>query len=68
MDDAVSLAKEVSGLKAARVIIYHRPGAYKNNIYSQLGTPGIGSFNLINVDLKTLVKSGAPSFMYLWSP
>lgn len=68
LDDAVSLAKEVSGLKAARVIIYHRPGAYKNNIYSQLGTPGIGSFNLINVDLKTLVKSGAPSFMYLWSP
>ena len=68
LDDAVSLAKEASGLMAARVIIYHRPGAYKNNIYSQLGTPGIGSFNLINVDLKTLVKSGAPSFMYLWSP
>ncbi len=68
LDDAVSLAKEASGLTAARVIIYHRPGAYKNNIYSQLGAPGIGSLNLINVDLKTFVKSGAPSFMYLWSP
>ena len=68
LDDAVSLAKEASGLTAARVIIYHRPGTYKNNLYSQLNAPGFGSFNLINVDLKTLVKSGAPSFMYLWSP
>ncbi|MBF8276527.1 MAG: sppA [Candidatus Brocadiaceae bacterium] len=70
LDDAVSLAKEAAGLTAARVIIYHRPGAYKNNIYSQLGATGTGieSFNLINVDLKTFVKSGAPSFMYLWSP
>lgn len=68
LDDAVSLAKEASGLTAARVIMYHRPGTYKNNLYSQLNAPGFGSFNLINVDLKTLVKSGAPSFMYLWSP
>lgn len=68
LDDAVSLAKEESGLTTARVILYHRPGAYKNNIYSQLNSPGFGSFNLINVDLKAFVKSGAPSFMYLWSP
>ena len=70
LDDAVSLAKEAAGLTAARVIIYYRPGAYKNNIYSQLGATGagIGALNLINVDLKTFVKSGAPSFMYLWSP
>jgi len=68
LDDAISLAKEESGLTTARVVIYHRPGTYKNNIYSQLSAPGFGSFNLINVDLKAFVKSGAPSFMYLWTP
>ncbi|MCF6150085.1 MAG: signal peptide peptidase SppA [Candidatus Kuenenia sp.] len=68
LDDAISIAKKESGLEEARVILYHRPGDYKNNIYSQLGNSGIGAINLLNVDLKTFIHSGAPSFMYLWMP
>ncbi len=68
LDDAVALAQKEAGLAKARVVMYHRPGAYKNNIYSQLGNPGIGSVNIFNFDLKTFARSGTPSFMYLWSP
>lgn len=68
LDEAVSLAKKESGLTGARVVIYHRPGVYKNNIYSQFSNAGFGTINLLNIDLKTFVRSGTPSFMYLWAP
>ncbi len=68
LDEAIELAKKESGLTKARVVIYHRPGTYKNNIYSQLSSPGFGTINLLNIDLKTFVRSGTPSFMYLWAP
>lgn len=66
LDDAISLAKKEAELTEARVVIYHRPGAYKNNIYSKLA--GSHAINLVNIDLRTFVKSGTPSFMYLWAP
>lgn len=68
LDEAISLAKQESGLTGARVVIYHRPRVYKNNIYSQLGNAGFGAINLLNIDLKTFIHSGSPSFMYLWAP
>jgi len=68
LDEAVSVAKKETGLTKARVVIYHRPGTYKNNIYSQLSNSGFGTINLLNIDLKTFIKSGTPSFMYLWAP
>lgn len=68
LDEAITLAKQEAGLPTARVIIYHRPGAYKNNIYSQLSSSGFSTINLLNIDLKTFVRSGTPSFMYLWAP
>ncbi|WKZ18680.1 MAG: signal peptide peptidase SppA [Candidatus Jettenia sp. CY-1] len=66
LDDAILLAKKEAELTEARVVIYHRPGAYKNNIYSKLAGPH--AINLVNFDLRTFVKSGTPSFMYLWAP
>jgi protease-4 len=68
LDEAILLAKEESRLTKARVVLYHRPGVYKNNIYSQLGGSGFGIVNLLNIDLKSFVNSGTPSFMYLWVP
>ena len=68
LDEAILLAKEETGLTKARVVIYHRPGIYKNNIYSQLGSSGFGTINLLNIDLKSFVNSGTPLFMYLWAP
>ena len=68
LDEAILLSKKVSGLTKARVVTYHRPGTYRNNIYSQLGSSGFSAFNLLNIDLKSFVHSGTPSFMYLWAP
>ena len=68
LDEAILLAKEESGLTKARVVTYHRPGSYRNNIYSQLSSSGFGTVNLLNIDLKSFVNSGTPSFMYLWAP
>ncbi len=68
LDEAILMAKEAAGLTEARVVIYHRPGAYKNNIYSHLSSAGFGTINLLNFDLKSFVNSGTPSFMYLWAP
>ena len=68
LDETIAQAKKDAGLEEARVVIYHRPGTYKNNIYSQLTSSSFGAINLLNIDLKTFVRSGTPSFMYLWAP
>lgn len=68
LDEAILLAKEEAKLTEARIVIYHRPGTYRNNIYSQLSSTGFGTINLLNIDLKSFVHSGTPSFMYLWAP
>ncbi|MDR4509842.1 MAG: signal peptide peptidase SppA [Candidatus Brocadiaceae bacterium] len=68
LDEAISLTKKEAGLSDARVIVYHRPGVYKNNMYSQLRNTGIGTINLFNIDIKTFVNPGTPMFLYLWAP
>ncbi|MBI1987359.1 MAG: signal peptide peptidase SppA [Nitrospinae bacterium] len=40
LDEAIDLAKKEAGLQKARVVAYHRPGEYLNNIYSM--APGGG--------------------------
>jgi protease-4 len=62
LDDAVSLAKRKAGISKARVIIYHRPIAYKNNIYSQ------SSINVFNFGESGLLEYLPIRFMYLWNP
>lgn len=69
LDDAIVLAKQEVNVEKARVVIYHRPGAYKNNVYSRLGgLGGPNAINLVNIDLRTFIRAGTPSFMYLWAP
>ena len=68
LDETIAQAKKDAGIEEARVVIYHRPGTYKNNIYSQLSSSSFGAINLLNIDLKTFIRSGTPSFMYLWTP
>ncbi len=68
LDETIAQAKKDAGIEEARVVIYHRPGTYKNNIYSQLSSSSFGAINLLNIDLKTFARSGTPSFMYLWAP
>ncbi len=68
LEDAIQLARELSGLKQARVVTYQRPGGYRNNIYSAAPDGGGMTVNLVNLDLSALARAGTPQFMYLWAP
>jgi protease-4 len=60
-DQAFERAKELAGLKEARLVLYHRPGAYRPNFYAaSKAWPGAGPA------LTGLTRG--PHFMYLWQP
>ncbi len=62
LDDAINTAKERAGLKEARVVTYHRPDAYKNNIYSQ------ATVNIFGLGEQEFSAHQPLRFMYLWNP
>ncbi len=67
LDDAIAAAKQIAGIADARVVVYARPGTYKNNIYSEF--QGQGSLEaLAHLDVMGLVRGGSPQFLYLWMP
>lgn len=68
LDDAIELAKAESGLMQARVVLYYRPGAYKDNVYSRMPSDMPPTVNIVNVDVRSFVQPGVPRFMYLWAP
>ena len=68
VDDAVDLAKKAAGLSEARVVMYRRPGEYRNNIYSKVMAGGEWPGGFPTLDLLAMVRGGPPQFMYLWMP
>lgn len=68
LDDAIESVKKKAGLAEARIVTYRRPGEYQNNVYSRLVAPAPSLANLANIDLLSVVRGGAPQFMYLWMP
>ncbi|HEY3197123.1 MAG TPA: signal peptide peptidase SppA [Nitrospirales bacterium] len=67
LDDGIAVAKKLAGLSQAKVVMYARPDAYRNNIYSLTG--GTGSLEaLARLDLMNLVHGASPQFLYLWMP
>ena len=68
LDDAIELVKKRAGIDKARVIIYHRPYSYKNNIYSRMTGSDFKNINLVNLDLGNLLDDMGLRFMYLWLP
>lgn len=62
LDDTIQLAKSAAGLDKARVISYHRPMEYKNNIYSQ------ANISILGMGEKDIVEQLPVQFMYLWHP
>ncbi|MCX8043696.1 MAG: signal peptide peptidase SppA [Desulfobacterota bacterium] len=62
MADAITAAKERAGIAEARVVVYHRPATYKNNIYSQAH---ITFFGLTEQEFSAYQPV---RFMYLWNP
>jgi len=62
-EEAFDFTKEINGLTEARLVVYHRPGAYRPNIYSLGPNPPV-SMNVSDF----LSLGGAPQLMYLWLP
>lgn len=62
-DEAFETAFKLAGLEEARLVAYHRPGAYRANVYAQ-GRPSWAGPDMAEL----LGLAGAPQFMYLWLP
>ena len=69
LHDAIRAAKAAAGLAdtSIKVVRYHRPLAYRPNIYARSDSPP-GQVNLVNIELPDWLRSPAPRFMYLWAP
>jgi len=68
LEDAIENAKKQAGLTEAKVVTYHRPGEYRNNIYSSFLDGGASLAAWSQLNAMTLLRSGTPQFMYLWMP
>jgi protease-4 len=62
LDTALDRAKQSAELTEARVVTYHRPGTYTNNIYSGLRD----SSTLRRIADWSQLPVGMPQFLYLW--
>ena len=64
--DALELAKQRSGVKAAKVVMYDRPWGHKANVYSAAPLGGM-QVNLLNVSAPGVMAWLRPQFLYLWT-
>jgi len=62
LDTTVEMVKKQTGLEEARLVTYHRPEAYKNNIYSQ------ANIQFFNIGGEGFTGYLPVQFMYLWNP
>jgi protease-4 len=67
LDDAIKLAREVSGSPGARVIMYKRPYGYQGSIYASGATPPPQS-NVLTIELPEMGLFLPSGFYYLWRP
>ena len=67
LNDAVQWAKKATKIEQARVVIYHRPGTYVDNIYSMSQGESWSLAELIERG-GLLPQRQTPQFMYLWLP
>ncbi len=67
--DGIEATKKLANVARARVVTYHRPLAWKPNIYAGPAEGGtINNYSLLNVNVPERLLLPAPMFLYLWSP
>jgi len=66
VEEAIDLAKETCGSKAAKVVMYHRGLGYRANAYSAAPLTG-PQINLLNISVPHLMDLTRPQFLYLWT-
>ena len=67
LNDAVTWAKNAAGMERAKVIMYHRPGTYVDNIYSMSQAEAWSWAERLQRG-ELLPRRQSPQFMYLWLP
>ncbi|UCG13716.1 MAG: signal peptide peptidase SppA [Deltaproteobacteria bacterium] len=67
LSDAVEWARKAAGVPQAKVVAYHRPGTYVDNIYSLSQGEVWGWMERIQQGA-VLADGPTPQFMYLWTP
>lgn len=64
LEDAVGEVEKRAGLESSRVVSYHRPREWRENLYTRAPFP-----TALRLDLGTdLPRLGRPGFLYLWLP
>jgi protease-4 len=64
LDDAVIECEQLAGLAASRVVTYHRPREWKQNLYTAPLVP-----ERVKLELASpLPEIPRPGFLYLWAP
>jgi protease-4 len=66
MDEAEEFIKKDLKFNEMRLVVYHRAGQYKSNIYSSQPVPPSINFNFVNLNF--IPETPGPNFMYLWMP
>jgi protease-4 len=67
LNDAIQWAKNAVGMEQAKIVMYHRPGTYVDNIYSMSQVKSWSwAESLQRGELLPLRQT--PQFMYLWLP
>jgi len=67
LQDAVEWARKSVGMEQAKVVVYHRPGTYVDNIYSMSQGEVLNWLDLLQGGGLQL-STPTPQFMYLWLP
>jgi protease-4 len=63
--EAIEIAQERAGIKAAHVVLYHRPLAWSPTMYAATPSRPAQTINLFNINLP-IFWTKAPQFMYIW--
>lgn len=67
LEDAIDLARRLSGSPGARVVMYKRPYGYKGSIYADASTPQPRA-SVLTIELPESEAFLARGFYYLWQP
>lgn len=64
LEQTVAVAQRRAGLASSRVVIYHRPREYRQNLYTQ--APALP--RALRLELAPPLALPRPGFLYLWAP
>lgn len=64
LEEAVAALEQRAGIEESRLVVYHRPGEFRDNIYVRSGPTVNIDVDVLSLDAKRL----EPGFYYLWPP